>query len=422
MSKKIQAIRGMNDILPGQTCIWQGLENVFREVVCEYGYRELRIPLLEFTQLFARSIGEVTDIVEKEMYTFPDRNGESLTLRPEGTAGCVRACIENGLLHNQVQRIWYSGPMFRYERPQRGRYRQFYQFGAEAYGMEGPDIDAELIILTARLWKRLGLEDVSLELNSLGSSDARTAYRDRLVQYFRGRREELDEDSLRRLETNPLRILDTKNPAMAVVVAGAPLLLDHLDDPSRRHFDQLGELLTAAGVAFDLNVRLVRGLDYYSRTVFEWTTDQLGAQGTICGGGRYDALVQLVGGRPTPAVGFAMGVERLVALLDAQGFVGVEERPQVFLAVSGDRAVTTGFRLGEQLRDRIPGLRLLHHCGTGGFKSQLKRADRSGALFAFIIGDDEVEASSVTIKPLRGGEQQQTISQNAAADFLAERL
>ncbi len=412
----------MNDILPAQAPVWQALEGTFRDVVTEYGYRELRIPILEFTELFARSIGEVTDIVEKEMYTFLDRNGESLSLRPEGTAGCVRSCVENGLLHNQTQRIWYSGPMFRYERPQKGRYRQFYQVGAEAYGMAGPDIDAEMILLTARLWRRLGLEGVTLQLNSLGSSEARAAYRNQLVGYFRAHYDALDEDSRRRLDSNPLRILDTKNPQMADLVARAPVLLDHLDVESERHFERLKEMLSSAGIEFELNPRLVRGLDYYSRTVFEWVTDRLGAQGTVCGGGRYDALVEQIGGRPSPAIGFAMGVERLVALLQDQGYQGLDDRPWLFLATAGTAAELAGLRTAERLRDRFPGLRLLTNCSGGSFKSQLKRADRSGAGIALIIGEQEAVEGTVTVKPLRGTGEQRTLPEMEAADFLADHL
>ncbi len=309
MAKQFQAVRGMNDILPGESALWQHLEMTLREVLATYGYHEIRLPLVEKTELFARSIGEVTDSVEKEMYTFADRNGDSLTLRPEGTAGCVRACIEHGLLHNQTQRLWYAGPMFRYEKPQKGRYRQFHQVGAEAYGMAGPDIDAELICLSARLWRRLGIDKVTLQINSLGSSAARVAYRERLVTYFTARRAELDEDSRRRLDTNPLRILDSKNPDMRAVIAEAPSLLDHLDSESQAHFEELKALLDAAGIPYEINPRLVRGLDYYCKTVFEWVTETLGAQGTICAGGRYDGLIEQLGSQTVPGVGFALGLE-----------------------------------------------------------------------------------------------------------------
>jgi histidyl-tRNA synthetase len=318
----------MNDILPEASSAWQHLESVLREVVHAYGYSEMRLPLLEKTELFKRSIGEVTDIVEKEMYTFEDRNGDSLTLRPEGTAGCVRACMEHGLLHNQVQRFWYGGPMFRHERPQKGRYRQFHQIGVESFGMAGPDIDAEMIFMTTRMWQRLGLEHVVLQINSLGTPAARSSYRTALVEYLGGRFDELDEDSKRRLESNPLRILDSKNPALQAVVDEAPLLPDYLDEESRQHFAGLLALLDAAEIAYEVNPRLVRGLDYYSRTVFEWVTDQLGAQGTICAGGRYDGLVEYLGGRPTPAFGFAIGMERLLALLQVSGVNPPDSRPQ----------------------------------------------------------------------------------------------
>ncbi|MDG4596758.1 MAG: histidine--tRNA ligase [Candidatus Contendobacter sp.] len=423
MSKPFQAIRGMNDILPGESALWQALETTLREVLATYGYREIRLPLLEKTELFARSIGEVTDIVEKEMYTFADRNGESLTLRPEGTAGCVRACIEHGLLHNQNQRLWYAGPMFRYEKPQKGRYRQFHQVGAEAYGMAGPDIDAELICLSARLWRRLGIRDVTLQLNSLGSSAARAAYRDRLVAYFEARRAELDEDSQRRLATNPLRILDSKNPAMRGVLAEAPVLLDHLDAESQAHFEELRTLLDAAGIAHQINPRLVRGLDYYCKTVFEWVTDALGAQGTICAGGRYDGLLEQLGGPATPGIGFALGLERLAALLAAIGQPGADANPHAYLIAAGAAAQRRGLALAERLRDQWPALRLRMHCGGGGFKAQFRRADQSGARFALILGEDEVRTGVVAIKPLRDPDGQQlTLSPDQAAAFLGAAL
>jgi len=341
------------------------------------------------------------------MYTFADRNGDSLTLRPEGTAGCARACIEHGLLHNQTQRLWYAGPMFRYEKPQKGRYRQFHQVGAEAYGMAGPDIDAELICLSARLWQHLGIRDVVLQINSLGSSTARAAYRERLVAYFAARRDELDEDSQRRLDTNPLRILDSKNPAMQAVIAEAPSLLDHLDSESRAHFEELKASLSAAGIAYDINPRLVRGLDYYCKTVFEWVTETLGAQGTICAGGRYDGLIEELGGQAVPGVGFALGVERLVAMLAATGQVD-EPFPHAYLIAVGESARCHGLALAEHLRDQLPTLRLRMHCGGGGFKAQFRRADHSGARFALILGDEEVAADTVAIKPLRAAENGQT--------------
>lgn len=423
MSKPFQAVRGMNDILPAEAVLWQSLETSVREVLAAYGYQEIRLPIVEKTELFARSIGEATDIVEKEMYTFADRNGESLTLRPEGTAGCARACIEHGLLHNQTQRLWYSGPMFRYEKPQKGRYRQFHQVGAEAYGMIGPDIDAELICLSARLWRRLGLRDVTLQLNSLGSSVARAAYRDRLVSYFESRHAELDEDSRRRLATNPLRILDSKNPAMRAVLADAPVLLDHLDAESRAHFEELQALLDAAGVVYEINPHLVRGLDYYCRTVFEWVTDTLGAQGTICAGGRYDGLLEQLDGPATPGVGFAMGLERLVTMLAAAGHSDTDAHPHAYLIMAGDAAQRWGLALAERLREQLPALRLRMNCGGGGFKAQFRRADHSGARFALILGEDEVAAGTVAIKPLRDPRgEQRTLSPEQAAVYLAAAL
>ena len=419
MAKQFQAIRGMNDILPGESALWQRLEATLREVLAGYGYHEIRLPLVEKTELFARSIGEITDIVEKEMYTFADRNGDSLTLRPEGTAGCVRACVEHGLLHHQTQRLWYAGPMFRYEKPQKGRYRQFHQVGAEAYGMAGPDIDAELICLSARLWRRLGIRDVALQINSLGSSAARLAYRERLVTYFAARRDELDEDSRRRLDTNPLRILDSKNPALRAVIAEAPSLLDHLDPESQTHFAELKALLDAAGIAYQINPRLVRGLDYYCKTVFEWVTDTLGAQGTICAGGRYDGLIEQLGGQAVPGVGFALGLERLVAMLAAAGQPAAEPAPHAYLIAVGDAAQRHGLALAERLRDRSPDLRLRMNCGGGGFKPQFRRADASGARFALILGEAEVAAGTVAVKPLRAAETEQlTLPSDQVAEYL----
>ena len=419
MTKQFQAIRGMNDILPGESALWHRLETAVRDVLAAYGYHEIRLPLVEKTELFARSIGEVTDIVEKEMYTFADRNGDSLTLRPEGTAGCVRACVEHGLLHHQTQRLWYAGPMFRYEKPQKGRYRQFHQVGAEAYGMAGPDIDAELICLSARLWRRLGIGDVALELNSLGSSAARAAYRERLVTYLVARRDELDEDSRRRLDANPLRILDSKNPTMRAVIAEAPSLLDHLDPESQAHFEELKALLDAAGIAYQINPRLVRGLDYYCKTVFEWVTDSLGAQGTICAGGRYDGLIEQLGGQAVPGVGFALGLERLAAMLAAAGQPAAEAAPHAYLIAVGGAPQRHGLTLAERWRDRLPDLRLRMHCGGGGFKSQFRRADASGARFALILGDDEVAAGTVAVKPLRAAQSEQiTLSEDQVVAYL----
>lgn len=422
MSKSIQAIRGMNDILPGETSRWQYVESVFRELMAAYGYSEIRLPSLEKTELFKRSIGEVTDIVEKEMYTFEDRNGDSLTLRPEGTAGCVRACIQNGLIHNQTQRLWYLGPMYRHERPQKGRYRQFHQLGVETFGFEGPDIDAELIAMTARLWRNLGMTDeVCLEINSLGSSDARQAYRNTLVAYLQQNRAQLDEDSLRRLETNPLRILDSKNPAMQAMIEAAPKLLDHLDAPSRQHFEALGDLLDAMGIAYRINPRLVRGLDYYSKTVFEWVTDRLGAQGTVCAGGRFDGLVEQLGARPVPAMGFALGLERLVALLEDKELPDLSS-PHAYLLLAGEAAEQQGQVLAEQLRDQLPQLRLAMNCGGGSLKSQMKRADKSGARLALIVGENEMTNQQVSIKYLRQEQEQQVIALAELPEFLSTSL
>ena len=412
----------MNDILPGETSRWQYLEDTLREVAHAYGYQEIRLPVLEKTELFKRSIGEVTDIVEKEMYTFDDRNGDSLTMRPEGTASCVRACMQHGLLHNQVQRLWYAGPMFRHERPQKGRYRQFHQIGIEAFGMAGPDIDAEIIFMSARMWQRLGLQGAVLQINSLGTVAARADYRTALVDYLRAREDGLDEDSLRRLDSNPLRILDSKNPAMQGLIEAAPRLPDYLDDESREHFAQLCALLDAAGLEYEINPRLVRGLDYYSKTVFEWVTDQLGAQGTICAGGRYDGLVEYLGGKPTPAFGFALGLERLLALLEAGAVEMPAQQPHVYLVLSGQAAVQRGMVFAEQLRDAVPGLQLQSNCGDGSFKSQFKRADKSGAQLALVMGDDEVAQGNVILKSLRDDSGQTMLAQQDVATRLQALL
>ncbi len=417
----IQAVRGMNDILPGDTPYWQQLETEIRAVLAQYGYREIRFPIVEKTELFKRSIGEVTDIVEKEMYTFEDRNGDSLTLRPEGTACCVRAGIQHSLLTNQqVQRLWYMGPMFRHERPQKGRYRQFHQVGVETFGMSGPDLDAELILMSARLWQHLGLEGLELQVNSLGTAEARAVYRDKLVAYFNQHREQLDADSLRRLESNPLRILDTKNPDMGALVEAAPKLSDYLDDESREHFDTLCGLLDAAGLSYTVNPCLVRGLDYYSRTVFEWVTDQLGAQGTVCAGGRFDVLVEQLGGKPAPAAGFALGLERLLELVRDR--LQPQYLPHAYLVLVGQAAQQKGLILAEKLRDAQPGLRLVTHCGGGSFKSQFKRADKSGAQVALVLGDDEVAQGTVGLKYLREDRKQETVSQEALAERLMGEL
>jgi histidyl-tRNA synthetase len=422
MAKQIQAIRGMKDILPQQTPLWQYLEERVRSVLSRYGYDEIRMPIVEMTELFKRSIGEVTDIVEKEMYTFEDRNGDSLTLRPEGTAGCVRAGLENGLIFNQTQRLWYQGPMFRHERPQKGRYRQFHQIGVEAYGFDGPDIDLELILITARLWQELGLDGLELQLNTLGTADERIRYREQLVSYFKGRYDALDEDSRRRLESNPLRILDTKNPEMADLVAAAPSLMEHLSEASLVHFEALRQGLDDAGVVYVLNPRLVRGLDYYSRTVFEWVTDRLGAQGTVCAGGRYDGLVEQLGGRPASAIGFAMGLERLIALLETTDLAERLPVADLYMIMMGDAARRRGMTLAEELRDALPSLRLISHCGGGGFKSQFKKADKSNARYALILGDDELIRGEVGLKPLRESGEQQQVRLDELTAVLSERL
>ena len=426
MSKSLQAIRGMNDILPEQTPAWRYLERTFADLLDGYGYSEIRLPILEFTELFARGIGEGTDVVDKEMYTFLDRNEESLTLRPEGTAGTVRAVLEHGMTGGgQVQKLWYAGPMFRYEKPQKGRYRQFHQIGVEVFNLAGPDIDAELIVLTWRLWKKLGLADsVTLQLNSLGSSEARATYRDALVAFLKERYDQLDEDSQRRLTTNPLRILDSKNETTQALLVGAPTLHDYLDEESRVHFEGLKARLDAAGIAYEINPKLVRGLDYYSRTVFEWVTTKLGSQGTVCAGGRYDGLVTQFGGKPTPGVGFAMGVERLVLLLETLGLVPEElARPaDLYFCAFGEPAELAALTLGERLRDALPGVRLLVNAGAGSFKSQFKKADKSGAQFALIMGDDELAARVVGFKPLRGEGEQQNIAWDALPEHLAACL
>lgn len=422
MAKQIQKIRGMNDFLPEETTKWQQVENLIRQVVAAYGYSEIRTPIIESTSLFKRSIGEVTDIVEKEMYTFDDRDGDSLTLRPEGTASCVRAGNQHGLIYNQEQRLWYMGPMFRYERPQKGRYRQFHQFGCEVFGLNGPDIDAEVIILTARLWKTFGIADkVKLELNSLGSNEARAIYREKLVEYLKAHEEMLDEDSKRRLESNPLRVLDSKDKDVQAALENAPKLIDYLDDESREHLDGLCKLLDGAGIKYEINHKLVRGLDYYNRTVFEWVTKDLGSQGTVCAGGRYDGLVEQLGGRPTPAVGFAMGMERMVLLLDALGRLHQSDAvADIYVLGSGEQAAVVANQLAEQVRDKLPRLRVMNHRGGGNFKKQFKRADKSGAQVALIVGEDEVSNEQVTIKYLRTGTEQVTISQEQLIDYLSE--
>ena len=412
----------MNDILPEVSGTWRYLESTVQSIVESYGYREIRLPLLEHTELFKRSIGEVTDIVEKEMYTFPDRNGESLTLRPEATAGMVRAGMTNGLLHNQKQKLWTSGPMFRYEKPQQGRYRQFYQFDVEAIGFDGPDVDAELIIMSARMWQRLGIDRIRLEINSLGTPEARAQYREALVEYFSGVKNQLDEDSIRRLGQNPLRILDSKNPEMRALVEAAPVMLDYLDEASKAHFDQLQALLNAAGVQYTVNPRLVRGLDYYTRTVFEWVTDALGSQGAVCSGGRYDGLVEKLGGRKTPAIGWAMGIERFVALFEACGGKAPTEDADVYIAAVGEGTLERAFAIAEELRDSVTGIRIEVNLGGGSFKSQMKRADKSGAEFALILGEQELAEGKVGIKPLRSTDEQKSVALEELAATLADIL
>ncbi|MCU7836284.1 MAG: histidine--tRNA ligase [gamma proteobacterium symbiont of Taylorina sp.] len=424
MAEKIQSIRGMNDVLPDETPYWQWVEEKLRQLMAAYHYDEIRFPIVEKTALFKRSIGEVTDIVEKEMYTFDDRNGDSLTLRPEGTAACVRAGIQNGILVNQQQRLWYMGPMFRHERPQKGRYRQFYQLGVEVFGLNGPDIDAELIIMTARFWKILGLEkSVNLQINSLGTSESRAGYKTILSNYLQANKDLLDEDSQRRLESNPLRILDSKNPKMQEMIEQAPRLMDHLDEESQQHFTRLCAYLDAVGIAYEINTRLVRGLDYYSKTVFEWVTDKLGAQGTVCAGGRYDGLVKQLGGREIPAVGFAMGLERLIELLEKEEIKKHLKHPHIVMLMMGERAQNAGFALTEQIRNEVRNIRVYTICGAGSFKSQMKKADKSQAKIAIILGDDELDNDVVTIKYLRADKdndtaQQQQITQQQLIELL----
>jgi histidyl-tRNA synthetase len=427
---KIQAIRGMNDLLPDQSPIWQYFETKVKQVLAQYGYQEIRMPILEQTELFKRSIGEVTDIVEKEMYTFNDRNGDSLTLRPEGTACCIRAAEQHGLLFNQTQRLWYAGPMFRHERPQKGRYRQFHQIGVECFGFKGPDIDAELIIMTARLWKEFGLLDnVSLEINSLGLPEERALFKADLVTYLSTYKTELDEDSLRRLETNPLRILDSKNPKTQEILKQAPKLSDYYGEESSSDFKGLLNLLELAGIKYTVNSGLVRGLDYYSKTVFEWVTSALGAQGTVCAGGRFDGLVAQLGGKPTPGVGFAMGVERLILLLEELKLIPEETQNliDVFIIAAGEGTVEKAFQIAEEIRSQTT-LRVLQNAGAGSFKSQMKKADKSGALLAIIIGEQELSSGQIILKALKndtnlekaglsGGEQKQLLIEDVCSSL-----
>lgn len=422
MAKQIQAIRGMNDILPTQSPLWQKVEAVLRSSVAAYGYSEIRTPIVENTDLFKRSIGEVTDIVEKEMYTFEDRNGDSLTLRPEGTASTVRAGNEHGLLYNQEQRLWYMGPMFRHERPQKGRYRQFHQFGVEVYGIGSADIDAEVLMLSARLWEKLGIsEHVTLELNTLGDPAERAAYREALIAFLEQHKDKLDEDSQRRMYSNPLRVLDSKDPQVQSILGDAPALMDYLGEESSQHFAQLRELLDAVGIQYRVNPRLVRGLDYYNRTVFEWVTNSLGSQGTVLAGGRYDGLVAQLGGKDTPAVGFAMGLERIVLLLETLALTqDIPAEVDVYVAAMGDNCLVEAIKVAQELRSALPTLRVMSHCGGGNFKKQIKRADKSGAQVALLIGEEELAEGVVTVKYLRNDNEQQRVARNALNAFLAE--
>ncbi len=424
MSKAIQAIRGMNDCLPGETNKWQMVEDVLRRVAGNYGYAEIRMPIVESTALFKRGIGEVTDIVEKEMYSFDDRNGDSLTLRPEGTASCVRAGNQHGLLYNQEQRLWYMGPMFRHERPQKGRYRQFHQFGIESYGIASADIDAEVIMLSARLWRELGIEEfVTLELNSLGSNADRAKYRDALIEFLLANESALDEDSKRRMYANPLRVLDSKNRDVQAVLVNAPKLSDYLGDESAQHFANLCSRLDAAGIKYVINERLVRGLDYYNQTVFEWVTDSLGSQGTVCAGGRYDGLVEQLGGKATPAVGFALGIERLVLMLTSlEKLQNIRATTDVYMVMVGENAELSGIKLAEQWRDEVANIRIQGHCGGGKFNKQMKRADKSGAAIAIILGESEIEQQVATIKYLRTAQEQQSVPFSQVAKLLTELI
>ncbi|MGI1678584.1 MAG: histidine--tRNA ligase [Cellvibrionaceae bacterium] len=411
---KIQSLRGMNDCLPTETPVWQYLESTVSRLFSRYGYREIRFPLVENTELFKRSIGEVTDIVEKEMYTFKDLSDESITLRPEGTACCVRACEQNGLLYNQIQKLWYQGPMFRYEKPQKGRLRQFHQMGAEVFGLSNPDVDAELILMTARLWRELGIDDVvTLQINSLGSLEARNKYKAKLVEFLEGIRGQLDEDSQRRIDSNPLRVLDSKNKATQALIKDAPDLLDYLDDESNKHFAQLKRILDSSGIKYEVNSRLVRGLDYYCKTVFEWVTDALGAQGTVCAGGRYDGLVEQLGGKSTPGVGFAMGVERLVLLLKERKVIPeyVGSDIDVYVCYEPDY-LSHAIKVAEDLREMIPSIRVQTHSGSGSFKNQMKKADKSGAKLALLLGETEMQSSTVTVKWLREDKPQLQLNED----------
>lgn len=420
MAKNIQAIRGMNDCLPTQSPLWQKVESAVKSVVSAYGYNEVRMPIVEETNLFSRAVGEETDVVSKEMYTFEDRNGDSLTLRPEGTAGCVRSCIQNSLINRDEQRLWYMGPMFRHERPQKGRYRQFHQCGVEVFGLDGPDVDAELIMMTARLWRELGIDKhVRLELNSIGSTEDRANYRTALVAFLEQHIDVLDEDCKRRMHTNPLRVLDTKNPDVQAILGDAPRLSEYLGEESQQHFAGLCELLDAVGIEYQVNERLVRGLDYYNRTVFEWITDSLGAQGTVCGGGRYDGLVEQLGGKATNAVGFAMGLERLVLMMETLELTEVRRSVDVYMVAAGEGTMIAGMQLANELRDNIEDVRVMNHFGGGSFKKQFKRADKVGAVVALVLGENEVADNTVVLKDLVGGEQEVVAQADVAAKVAA---
>lgn len=415
MAKNFQSIRGMHDVLPDESPRWQSFEAVVKRIMASYGYSEIRTPLVESTDLFCRSIGDMTDIVEKEMYTFADRNGDMLTLRPEGTASCVRAGIEHGILHNQILRLWYSGPMFRHERPQKGRFRQFHQFGAEVFGIAEAEIDVELILMTARLWRELGLKDIRLELNTLGSLESRASYREVLLDYLRSNSDGLDEDSLKRVETNPLRVLDSKNPKMGSLIKNAPNLHDYLDEDSKQHFDKLRQYLDAANISYTINPGLVRGLDYYCKTVFEWVTDKLGAQGTVCAGGRYDGLVEQLGGKDTPAAGFALGVERLLSLMEESGVTQETDKLDVYLMSQSGSSVIRSMKLAETLRDKFPELKMVTNFGEGSLKNKIKRAVKNGAKLALIVGDDE---NDLTLKYLQDEKQDEKLDENSMVEFL----
>ena len=420
---KIQAITGMKDLLPEETPLWEKVEGVLRETVESYGYSEIRMPILEKTDLFVRSIGEVTDVVEKEMYSFEDVGGDKLSLRPEGTAGCVRACNEHGIIHNQERRLWYMGPMFRHEKPQKGRYREFHQFGIEVFGLKGPDIDAEILMLTNRIWQKFGISDhVKLELNSLGSSEERKQYRSKLVSFLEEHKDVLDEDSKRRMYTNPLRVLDSKNEAVQELLRDAPKLSDFFGEETLAHFNGLRKLLDEAGIHYEINDRLVRGLDYYNYTVFEWVTDLLGAQSTICGGGRYDGLVEQLGGQPSPAVGCAIGLERFMLVAEAVGQKESRGPVDVYFCSMGENARSRSFQIAEQLRTGIKGLRLMMNCGDGAFKKQFKKADKSGARYALVLGDDELEKGMIAVKDLRNDGSQQEVAIGDLPGFLSSAL